>query len=113
MLNYTQIKYEIEKKGTEEIKYKLYNSNISNEDLYKMYNDTQDFIQREKKYNKKRAKLCNDIVDIIYNHGLYFNNEIIKEQLINIHEDILKRETYLKAKGLDRFETLIKKEELK
>lgn len=110
MLNYNQIKNDIQQKGTEEIKYKLYNSKIDNKELYKMYKETIDFTQKDKKIDKKRAMLCNYIVDIIYKHGLYYKRNDNNKQLKEIHEDILKRDTYLKAKGLDRFETLVRKE---
>ena len=110
MLNFTQIKKEIEEKGTEEMKYKLYNSGIINEDLYKMYNNAMEMIQREVQTPKKRAKICSMIVDNIYKYIIYYKIQDNKIQLEKIHEDILKRDTYLKAKGLDNFNTLVKRE---
>ena len=110
MLNYNELKRQINEKGTEEIKYKLYNSDIKTKELYEMYKNAYDITLRDQKINKKRAKLCYMIVDIIYKHGLYYKETNQKVQLQKIHEDILKRDKYLKAKGLDRFEILFKKE---
>ena len=111
MLNYTQIEKDIEEKGTEEIKYKLYNSEMNNTELYNMYQEVTDHINRNMKIDKKRARMCRNIVDIIYNHGLYYKKTADEKQLRKVHENILKRDSYLKAKGLDNFETLIKREE--
>lgn len=110
MLNYSQLKREINEKGTEEIKYKLYNSGMTNADLYQMYKDCQDFINKMKKIDKKRATLCNMILDLVYKNELYYKETNDKDILQKIHEDVLKRDTYLKAKGLDRFDVLIIRE---
>lgn len=91
MTSYFNILKDIKEKGTEAIKYKLYNSKASNKELLKMYNEYREYIQNIEETEKKRGYICNLIVELLFKYDYSKNgynenfrkSEIYKDEKLN------------------------------